>query len=73
MVEYHDNYVKSIELDGNTFKSTNLTKLGLYDLIVITTAHSYINYRKILKESQLILDTRNATKNFPNKDNVVLL
>ena len=72
-VEYHDNYVKSIQLDKKTFKSTNLTKLGLYDLIVITTDHTYINYRKILRESQLILDTRNATKGLPNKDNVVLL
>ena len=73
MVEYHDNYVKSIELNEKILKSTNLTKLGLYDLIVITTGHSYINYKKIIKNSQLILDTRNATKNIPHKGNVVLL
>ena len=72
-VEFHDNYVKFIQLHKKTFKSTNLTKLGLYDLIVIATDHTYINFRKVIKESQLILDTRNATKNFPNQDNVVLL
>jgi len=73
MLEYHDDFVKNITLDRKTFKSTDLTKLGLYDLIVIITAHDYINYRKVVKESQLVLDTRNATKKIANKSNVVLL
>ena len=72
-VDYHDNYVKSIKLDKKIFKSTNLTKLGLYDLIVITTDHTYVNYKKVVKDSQLVLDTRNATKGISNKGNVVLL
>ena len=72
-VDYHDDFVKNIELNKKSFSSTDLTKLGLYDLIVITTDHSYINYKKILSDSQLILDTRNATKNIVNKGNVVLL
>jgi len=72
-IDYHDNYVKSIKLDKKNIKSTNLTKLGLYDLIVIATDHSYINYKKIIKNSQLILDTRNATKGLLNKGNVILL
>ena len=72
-VDYHDDFVKTINLNKKTFSSTDLTKLGLYDLIVIATNHSYVNYKKVLKESQLILDTRNATKNLPNNDNVVLL
>lgn len=72
-VEYHDDFVKTIKLDKKTFISTDLTKLGLYDLIVITTNHNYIDYKKIVKESQFVLDTRNATKNVKNKTNVVLL
>ncbi len=72
-IEYHDNYVKSINLNDQIFKSTNLTKLGLYDLIVIATNHKYINYKKIIKDSQLILDTRNATKGMKNNGNIVLL
>jgi len=72
-VDYHDDFVKTIKLNKKTFTSTDLTKLGLYDLIVIATNHKYVNYKKVLKESQLILDTRNATKNLPNNDNVVLL
>ena len=73
MIEYHDDYVESINLEKKTFFSTDLTKLGLYDLIVIATDHSYVNYKKVLKEAQLILDTRNATKKLANKGNVVLL
>ena len=72
-IEYHDDFVKEIKLSKKKFKSTDLTKLGLYDLIVITTDHSYIDYKKVLKDSQLILDTRNATKKLANKGNVVLL
>ena len=72
-LDYHDNYVKSMKLNKKIFKSTNLTKLGLYDLIVIATDHDYINYKKIVKDSQLILDTRNATKGILNKNNVILL
>ena len=72
-IEYHDDFVKEIKLSKKKFKSTDLTKLGLYDLIVITTDHSYIDYKKVLKDSQLVLDTRNATKKLANKGNVVLL
>ena len=72
-VEYHDNYVKSIIMDNQIIKNTKLTKLSLYDLIVITTAHSYLDYKKIVNDSQLILDTRNATKKYKNSNNIVLL
>ena len=34
---------------------------------------SEINYKKVVKDSQLVLDTRNATKGVSNKGNVVLL
>jgi UDP-N-acetyl-D-glucosamine dehydrogenase len=39
-----------------------LTDLGKYDCAVIVTDHSDYDYKKIVQESQLVVDTRNATK-----------
>jgi UDP-N-acetyl-D-glucosamine dehydrogenase len=38
-----------------------LDALGQYDCVVIITDHSDYDYRKIVDEAQLIIDTRNAT------------
>jgi UDP-N-acetyl-D-glucosamine dehydrogenase len=39
-----------------------LDNLSQYDCVLIVTDHSDYDYPKIVKESQLIVDTRNATK-----------
>jgi UDP-N-acetyl-D-glucosamine dehydrogenase len=39
-----------------------LTDLGKYDCVLIVTDHSDYDYKKIVQESQLVVDTRNATK-----------
>jgi len=43
-------------------KNTPLENLGQYDCILIVTDHSDYDYRKIVNESQLVVDSRNATK-----------
>jgi UDP-N-acetyl-D-glucosamine dehydrogenase len=43
-------------------KRTELEKLGQYDCILIVTDHSDYDYRQIVSEAQLVVDTRNATK-----------
>ena len=43
-------------------KSTPLTNLGQYDCVLIVTDHTDYDYKKIVEESQLVVDTRNATK-----------
>ena len=42
--------------------STPLDNLGQYDAVVIVTDHSTYDYKAIVAESQLVVDTRNATK-----------
>jgi UDP-N-acetyl-D-glucosamine dehydrogenase len=42
--------------------NTPLEDLGQYDAVIIVTDHSSYDYRKIVEESQLVVDTRNATK-----------
>ncbi|HEY6972185.1 MAG TPA: nucleotide sugar dehydrogenase [Candidatus Angelobacter sp.] len=41
---------------------TPLDNLGQYDCVLIVTDHSDYDYRRIVCESQLVVDTRNATR-----------
>jgi len=42
--------------------NTPLTDLDLYDCVIIVTDHSDYDYERIVRESRLVIDTRNATK-----------
>lgn len=78
-VDFYDAHVSEIpeipehrELSG--LKSIRLTEevLKTYDAVLICTDHDDLNYEFILKNSKLVLDTRNATKDFDKEyDNVV--
>jgi UDP-N-acetyl-D-glucosamine dehydrogenase len=43
-------------------KCTDLDDLGQYDCVLIVTDHSDYDYRGIVEQSQLVVDTRNATR-----------
>ncbi|WP_348261428.1 nucleotide sugar dehydrogenase [Telmatobacter sp. DSM 110680] len=42
--------------------NTPLENLGQYDAVMIVTDHTSYDYRAIVEQSQLVIDTRNATK-----------
>jgi len=42
--------------------NTPLDNLGQYDAVIIVTDHSSYDYKAIVEQSQLVVDTRNATK-----------
>jgi UDP-N-acetyl-D-glucosamine dehydrogenase len=64
-VSYHDPYFKFVgrgrkyDLQMNC---ASLDDLGKYDCVLIVTDHSDYDYPRIVRESQLVVDTRNATK-----------
>ncbi len=64
-VAYNDPYFAKVgrgrHYDLN-MTNTPLDNLGQYDAVVIVTDHSSYDYRAIVNESQLVVDTRNATK-----------
>jgi UDP-N-acetyl-D-glucosamine dehydrogenase len=64
-VSYHDPYFPFIG-KGRKYdlqmKCASLDDLGQYDCVLIVTDHSDYDYRKIVKESKLVVDTRNATR-----------
>jgi UDP-N-acetyl-D-glucosamine dehydrogenase len=41
---------------------TPLEKLGQYDCVLIVTDHTDYDYKKIVQEAKLVVDSRNATK-----------
>jgi UDP-N-acetyl-D-glucosamine dehydrogenase len=43
-------------------KCTPLDHLGQYDCVLIVTDHSDYDYPRIVRDSQLVVDTRNATR-----------
>ncbi len=76
-VKYNDPYVPELFLNGRTRKSAKLTEKLLHDVdcVVITTDHSDYDYNWIVKNSKLVVDTKNATKNISDalKSKVVKL
>ena len=64
-VSYHDPYFPFIG-KGRKYdlqmKRAELGHFGDYDCVLIVTDHSDYDYRRIVAESQLIVDTRNATR-----------
>jgi UDP-N-acetyl-D-glucosamine dehydrogenase len=63
-VSYHDPFIPYLKFAGLNYKSLPLTQanLGKFDCVVITTEHSKLNYKLILKNSKLIFDARNIYK-----------
>jgi UDP-N-acetyl-D-glucosamine dehydrogenase len=66
-VYFCDPYVPSIVIQGQTIKGVELTPhmLQSMDCVAILTDHSVFDYSMVAKSSSLVLDTRNALKDFP--------
>jgi UDP-N-acetyl-D-glucosamine dehydrogenase len=65
IVSYNDPYFPTVG-QGRRY-ALNMTcspleNLGQYDCVVIVTDHSDYDYPRIVRESKLVVDTRNATK-----------
>jgi UDP-N-acetyl-D-glucosamine dehydrogenase len=64
-VSYHDPYFPYVG-QGRKYhldmKCASLDDLGKYDCAVIVTDHSDYDYARIVREAQLVVDTRNATR-----------
>jgi len=64
-VSFNDPYVPHVGR-GRKYElnmdSTPLDNLGQYDCVLIVTDHTDYDYAKIVAESKLVVDTRNATK-----------
>jgi UDP-N-acetyl-D-glucosamine dehydrogenase len=69
-VSYHDPYFPVIGRGRKynlQMKCAELTDISLYDCVLIVTDHSDYDYRRIVREAQLVVDTRNATSGITSK------
>ncbi|RLD09611.1 MAG: UDP-N-acetyl-D-glucosamine dehydrogenase [Chlamydiae bacterium] len=73
-VSYHDPYVPQFKWDGGIIKSKVYSDklIKSQDCVVILTAHSNIDYKAVVKNAKLVVDTRNATQGIKNKKIVKL-
>ncbi|MBN1803878.1 MAG: nucleotide sugar dehydrogenase [Sedimentisphaerales bacterium] len=76
-VDYNDPYIpqthKMREHDLRMkSKSLNAKMLRGYDVILISTDHSCYDYKMIVKNSKLVVDTRNATVSIKNGRNKIV-
>jgi len=64
-VSYHDPYFPTIGRGRKydlQLKCASLDDVAKYDCVLIVTDHSDYDYARIVREAQLVVDTRNATK-----------
>ncbi|MDQ3424922.1 MAG: hypothetical protein M3435_01735, partial [Actinomycetota bacterium] len=59
-VAYHDPHVPSFRENGITMSSSPLDPAS-YDCVVVVTDHSGIDYERLVEDSKLVVDLRNAT------------
>lgn len=63
-VTYHDPYVPKITVGDRSFASRPLSAATLKaaDCVLVVADHSCIDYRHVVRHAQLVVDTRNATR-----------
>ena len=75
-VDFYDPYVESFEHDNlsmSGIKELTSKVLESYDLIIITTAHSNVDYRLVQQHAKAIFDTKNVMKDVIPRSNIEIL
>lgn len=75
-VIYYDPFVPEYNKDGEVMKGEQELTAKLIenaDLVMITTAHTVIDYNFIQQHAKMIFDTKNAMKGVVNRSNIELL
>lgn len=73
---FFDPYVSTIQLEGKVYKGENELTADLIrsvDIVVITTPHTNVDYGFVQRHAKVIFDTRNATRDIPDRSNIELI
>jgi UDP-N-acetyl-D-glucosamine dehydrogenase len=66
-VTYSDPFVSKIRLDDHELTAQDpVAMAGVADCVVVVTDHGGVDYAAIVDRARLIVDTRNALKNYPS-------
>lgn len=75
-VEYFDPWVAEYKYKGQKYqglKEITPEIIASYDLIMVTAAHSNVDYDMLQKNAIAIFDTKNVMKNIKSRDNIEVL
>lgn len=75
-VEYYDPWVEKYRYKGETYYSIPEISediVGTYDIVIITSAHTNIDYGMIQRGAAVIFDTKNVMKNIKERANIEVL
>ncbi|MEZ3422499.1 MAG: nucleotide sugar dehydrogenase [Lachnospiraceae bacterium] len=75
-VDFYDPYIHKYKKDGR--ENTGLDKIdgetvGAYDLVVITTAHTAVDYKMVQENAKAVFDTKNVMKGIAARGNIEIL
>ena len=75
-VDFYDPWVLEYKENGKVKKGIEKLDpevINNYDLVMVTTAHTNVNYEMIQKNAKVIFDTKNALKHLKDRDNIEVL
>lgn len=75
-VEFYDPWISEYKYKGEKhqgLKEISPEIIASYDLIMITAAHTNVDYDMIQKNAAAIFDTKNVMKNIVNRENIEVL
>lgn len=75
-VSFYDPYVSEYKHDGKKYtglKQLTEKAVSEYDLVMITTAHTKVDYELIQQNAQMIFDTKNVMKGIKSRKNIEVL
>jgi UDP-N-acetyl-D-glucosamine dehydrogenase len=75
-VEFYDPYITEFKHKENSMtglSELNAEKLNTVDLIVVTTAHTNVDYDFVQQNAVFVFDTKNAMKNVKQRENIELI
>ncbi|WP_066686306.1 nucleotide sugar dehydrogenase [Christensenella intestinihominis] len=73
IVSYYDPWVPKIKTGMESIPELTKDVLGKMDLVLITTAHTNVDYELVQKYAKAIFDTKNVMKDIKARDNIEVL
>lgn len=74
--DFYDPYISSYRYKGrihNGIEKFDAETVSSYDLVIITTGHTNVDYGMVQNNAKIIFDTRNATQDLASRDNIEVL
>ena len=75
-VTYYDPYIPEYKYKGNVYKGIDSISpeiVSKFDIVIVTSAHTKIDYDMIAKNAKVVFDTKNAMKAVADRSKIVLL